>query len=68
MSLFNRKQALIELYLIGGQTIRFKCESANLKWDANGKVTSYNFQGHKNVGGRMFAMPPQSIIGLRKIR
>lgn len=62
------KKALVEIYLIGGQTIRLKCDTAELKWNPEGKVTSYNFKGHRDVGGQMLAMPPQSIIGIRKIR
>lgn len=55
------------VYLKGGHSFKVKAKSVNLKWDAEGNVTAYDFQWSKPQY-REFVFPPQSIIGVRKLR
>lgn len=55
------------VYLKGGHSFKVKAKEIDLKWDADGNVTFYDFTWPKKQE-RKFAFPPQSIIGVRKIR
>lgn len=63
----ERRVGKFEVYLRGGQTLTVKAVSIKLEWDANGVVTYYKFDWPKEVP-TSFAMPPQSIIGVRRIK
>lgn len=63
----ERRVGKFEVYLRGGQTFKVKAVSINLEWDTNGVVTYYKFDWPKEVP-TAFVMPPQSIIGIRRIK
>lgn len=63
----NKEVGKFIVYLKGGHSFKVKAKTINLKWDGDGNVTSYNFEWPK-AQSRPFAIPPQSIIGVRRIR
>lgn len=55
------------VYLKGGHSFKVRAEEVDIKWDSNGNVTAYNFRWPK-AQERKFVFPPQSIVGVRRLR
>lgn len=55
------------VYLKGGHSFKVKAKEVVLDWDDDGNVTRYKFVWPKPQSER-FAFPPQSVIGVRKLR
>lgn len=54
------------VYLKGGHSFKVKATDIELTWDGDGNVTAYKFTWGQ-VQEEKFVLPPQSIIGVRKL-
>lgn len=63
----NERVGKFIVYLKGGHSFKVKATNIDLKWDSDGNIIAYDFQWPQPQE-RKFAIPPQSIIGVRKIR
>lgn len=63
----NKEVGKFIVYLKGGHSFKVKAKGIDLKWDNDGNVTYYNFTW-PTPQDMKFAFPPQSIVGIRRIR
>lgn len=62
-----KKNRKFIVYLKGGHSFKVKATDITLRWDNRGNITYYKFKWLKPQDEK-FVLPPQSIIGIRKIR